>query len=327
MTRLFALMIAFFTSSALFAQDLVVYSGRSEALVAPLFAQFEKETGIKLDVRYNSTASIATQFLTEQKNSPADVIFLQESGYLTVLSEANLLQNIKSELRDQVEENLQDSQGYWLGSSARVRVLAYNTDKVKPEELPKDLSELTAPKWKGQIGWAPSNASMQGHVSALRVLWGEDPTFKWLEGVKANQAVSYQKNGQITNAVGQGELLLGWSNHYYTHQLKKQNPKLAVANYHFPESGKAGNILIISGVGINKHTKNLTDAEKLVNFLVGPYAQNYFANESFEYPTRKGVAANAAVTPLNKIPFATVTQQQLADIEPTVTMLRKLGLL
>ncbi|HLF66284.1 MAG TPA: extracellular solute-binding protein, partial [Gammaproteobacteria bacterium] len=245
MSRLFALLFAFFTCSALFANDLVVYSGRSEALVAPLFAQFTKETGIKVDVRYNSTASIATQFLNEQKNSPADVIFLQESGYLTMLSKANLLVSLKSELRDQVDEHLQDTYGYWLGSSARVRVLAYNTDKVKVEDLPKDLKELTDPKWLKQIGWAPSNASMQAHVSALRVLWGEEPTFKWLEGVKANQPLSFQKNAQIAQAVGQGELLLGWSNHYYTHQLKKQNPNLKVANYHFPESGKAGNILII----------------------------------------------------------------------------------
>lgn len=222
MTRILAFFLTILTFNAFAQTPLVVYSGRSEALVAPLFAQFEKETGIKLDVRYNSTTAIATQFLNEQKDSPADVIFLQESGYLTMLSKAGLLQPLKADLLNQVEPNLQDDKGYWVGSSARVRVLAYNTDKLKPEDLPKDLTELALPQWQNKLGWAPTNASMQAHVSALRVLWGEEPTFKWLESVKNNKPHAYQKNAQIVNAVGQGEILIGWANHYYAHQLKNK---------------------------------------------------------------------------------------------------------
>ncbi|MGA2654739.1 MAG: extracellular solute-binding protein [Gammaproteobacteria bacterium] len=318
--------LTLFTLNAV-ADELVVYSGRGEALVAPLFAQFEKDTGIKLDVRYNTTSSLATQLLSEQQNSPADVVFFQESGYLTLLAEAGLLKELKPELLTPVSAQFQDEKKRWLGTSARVRVLAYNTNLVKPQDLPKDLKELTDPKWSGKIGWAPSNASMQAHVSALRVLWGEEPTFKWLEGVKNNKPLSFQKNAQTVSAVGQGDIAIGWVNHYYLYQLKKQNPNLPVANYNFPESGKAGNILIISGAGIHTHTKKQAQAEQFIAYLSGEKAQQYFANESFEYPTRTGIATNPEVTPLADIHFASVSQKDLAEVEPTLKMLRQLGLI
>lgn len=327
MTRILAFLLTLFVTATAFADALVVYSGRGEALVAPLFAQFEKDTGIQLDVRYNTTASLATQLLSEQKDSPADVVFFQESGYLTLLAQAGLLKELSPTLRHQVGTSFQDENGFWIGSSARVRVLAYNTDKVKVSDLPKDLSELTHAKWRGKIGWAPTNASMQAHVSALRILWGEDATLKWLEGIKANQPMSYPKNAPIVSAVGKGEILVGWTNHYYLHQLKKQNPALPVANYHFPEGGKAGNILIISGAGIHQHSQKTAQAEQLIAYLIGERAQDYFANQSFEYPTRNGVAANPGVAPLSQIPFAKVTQKELANVEPTLKMLRSLGLI
>ncbi len=326
MTRILAFFLTIFTVNA-FAQELVVYSGRGEALVAPLFAQFEKDTGIKLDVRYNTTSSLATQLLSEQQNSPADVVFFQESGYLTLLAQAGLLKEINADLLKPVGTQFQDQNKRWVGTSARVRVLAYNTDKVKAEDLPKDLKELADPKWSGKIGWAPTNASFQAHVSALRVLWGEEPTYQFLDGVKNNKPVSYPKNAPIVSAVGQGEILIGWVNHYYLYQLKKQNPSMPVANYHFPESGKAGNILIISGAGIHQHTKKSAQAEQLIAYLTGEKAQLFFANESFEYPTRTGIATHQDVTPLANIPFASVTQKDLADVGPTLTMLRKLGLI
>lgn len=326
MRKFLLLVTTLFTLNTM-ADELVVYSGRGEALVAPLFAQFEKDTGIKLDVRYNTTSSLATQLLTEQQNSPADVVFLQESGYLTLLAEAGLLKELNADLLKPVDTRFQDENKRWLGTSARVRVLAYNTNLVKAEDLPKDLKELTDPKWSGKIGWAPSNASMQAHVSALRVLWGEQPTYQWLEGVKNNKPVSFQKNAQIVSAVGQGDLSIGWVNHYYLYQLKKQNPSLPVANYYFPESGKAGNILIISGAGIHAHTKKQAQAEQFIAYLTGEKAQQYFANDSFEYPTRTGVATHPEVTPLADIHFAKVSQKDLAEVEPTLQMLRKLGLI
>jgi iron(III) transport system substrate-binding protein len=321
-----ALFTLFITTSAI-AKPLVVYSGRSEALVGPIFEQFTQDTGIELDVRYNSSPAIATQLLQEREASPADVVFLQETGYLSVLANANMLQTLPSSLLEQVPERFQEEQGRWMGTSARARVLAYNTNLISEEELPKSLKELADPKYDGKLGWAPSNASFQAHVSGLRTLWGEEATEQWLQAMIKNHPTAYPKNAVQVSAAGTGEITIGWVNHYYLHRLKQQQPDLPVKNYSFPEQGDAGNMLMIVGAAITQTTDKQEQAEALLNYLVSEDAQLLFANEVFEYPASKAVATNLEVPSLDSIDFVEVDQRSLANIGLTLEMLKRNGLL
>jgi iron(III) transport system substrate-binding protein len=306
---------------------LVIYSGRSEALVGPLFKQFTDKTGIQVDVRYNDTGPLATQALVEGDKTPADVFFFQESGYLSLLGKQGLLQPLPDNLLTDIPANFQDKQQYWVATSARARVLAYNTQKLKPADLPASLKDLTDSQWKKKMGWAPSNASLQAHISALRHLWGEQETATWLKEFVANEPTSYPKNAAQVLAVGRGEIDLAWVNHYYLYQLKKQQPDLPVANYSFTNKADAGNILILSGISIRKNTPKQTQAEKLVEFLLSPQAQTYLAEEAFEYPTRTGIPTNKEVPPLEALNLATVDQAWLVDVQPTLTLLQQVGAL
>jgi iron(III) transport system substrate-binding protein len=309
------------------AAPLVVYSGRSETLIGPVLKKFQEKTGIQLDVRYNKTAALATQVLAEGKETPADVMLFQESGYLEVLSKAKLLQQLDTKLLKQVSPHFQDQNGYWIGTSGRARVLVYNTNNVKKEELPKSLKDLTEHKWQGRMGWAPENASFQAHVSALQHLWNQNKTETWLKAVKAQNPVTYANNAAQVKAVASGEIAAAWVNHYYLHQLKQQDPSLTAANYHFQTPHDAGNILMIAGAAIHKESKNTEQAKQLLNYLVSEPTQTYFAQETFEYPTRTGIPAHKDVTPINQLNLAPVKQSWLADIGPTVSLLQKLGIL
>ena len=85
--------------------------------------------------------------------------------------------------------------------------------------MPTTLEELTDPKWKGRIGWPPSNASFRIMVTAMRHLWGEEKTRTWLEGMLANDVQIYPKNTPIVDAAGKGEVDVGLVNHYYLHRF------------------------------------------------------------------------------------------------------------
>ena len=303
---------------------LVVYSGRGEALVGPIFEQFERDTGVALDVRYNKTPALATQVLNEGADSPADVIFLQDSGYLGALANTGLLAELPEALLAQVDERFRDEEGRWLGISGRARVLVYNPTLVSEAELPATLKDLANPKWKGRVGWAPGNSSAQAHISALRHLWGEAETRAWLKGMQANEPLAYPKNAPQVRAAAAGEIAIGWVNHYYLHRLK--TPGFHAANYSFPTAGDAGNILMVAGAGVRVGSSHTAAAHRLLRYLVSRETQQRFSEENFEYPTRPGVPVHPDVAPLAHLHLARVDQAYLADVGPTLELLQDLGL-
>jgi iron(III) transport system substrate-binding protein len=307
------------------AVSLTVYSGRGAVLVEPLFERFTKATGIAVEVRYDkSTGALAERLATEGKESPADVFFAQDSGYLGALAERGFLRAVPEATLAQTDPRFRPKSDKWVPVSGRARVLVYSPGRVPAAALPTSLSDLAKPEWRGRLGWAPSNASYQAHVSALRALWGEDKTRAWLAGIKANEPTVYPKNSPQVKAISSGEIDLGWVNHYYLHKLKASNPELKAANHSFAK-GDAGNLMMLSGAGITAHTKRVEAAEKLLVFLLSDEAQTYFATSVYEYPVRSAIARHPDVPPLSEN-LVQVKQAALTDVSGTVALLRSLGL-
>lgn len=306
------------------AARVVVYCGRGEALLAPLLAKYEEASGVDLDVRYTATPTLAAQLQAEGDRSPADVVLAQECGALGALATSGLLAPLPKEVLDRVDPRFRDPAGLWVGTSGRARVLVHDASKVKPDDLPRRLEDLADPRWKGRLGWAPGNASFHAHVSALRHTWGEAKTRAWLEAMLANEPKVYAKNGPIVEAVQAGEVELGWVNHYYLHRLKR--PGSSAQNASFAEPGDAGNVLMLSGAAVRAGSPVADEAARLVGFLVSDEAQAYFAAETFEYPVVPGVATHADVAPLEGLKLMQVDPAHLTDLEPTLELLRSLGL-
>jgi len=304
---------------------LTVYSGRGESLVGELFKTIPDDAPFRVEVQYGKTAEMVTRLLTEGDQSPADVIFAQDSGHLGALAERGVLTPLPDSTLAQVDPKFRDNNGQWVGTSGRLRVLVYDSNKLKAEDLPQSLTELADPKWKGKIGWAPTNGSLHAHVSALRHTWGEEKTKEWLKGVQANTPTRYPKNSPQVAAANEGAIELGWVNHYYLHRLEKEGR--TAQNWTFPVAGDAGNMLMVAGVGIRKGSKNTEAAKAFIEWLVSESSQNYFAQQGFEYPTRVGVATHADVPAITPDQLLDVDQSHLADLGPTRELLKELGLL
>ncbi|MCH8973821.1 MAG: extracellular solute-binding protein, partial [Chloroflexi bacterium] len=154
------------------AGSLVLYSGRSESLVDPIIQEFADLTGIDVQVKYAGTASLAATLLEEGDKSPADVFYAQDPGGLGAVE--SMLAALPAETLANVPEWARSPEGLWVGISGRARVLVYNPDRVSESELPASIEGLTDPKWKGRIGWAPTNGSFLTMVTGMRKLWGEE---------------------------------------------------------------------------------------------------------------------------------------------------------
>lgn len=307
--------------------SLVIYSGRGEELVGPIIEQFEKETGVDVQVRYGDTAELASTILEEGRNSPADLFFAQDPGALGALSDAGAFRGLPGGILGRVPERFRSPAGEWVGTSGRARVVVYNTDNLKESDLPDSIFAFTDPKWKGRIGWAPTNGSFQAFVTALRVLEGEDRAREWLEGIQANDPFVYPDNTSIVQAVGAGEVNVGFVNHYYLFRaLEEQGEDFPARNYYL-KNGDPGALILAAGAGILNTSQNPEAARGFIEYMLSEEAQQYFAEETFEYPLIKGVRPAKGLPPLSEIQSPKIDLSDLDDLQGTLELLRETGVL
>ncbi len=316
-------------SAARQGPSLTVYSGRDERLVKPIMERFTKETGIELQVRYASSASLANALVEEGRNSPADVFWATEPGTLGLVAARGLLARLPAKLVARVPSRFSTASRRWVGTSARSRVLVYNTRSLTAAELPSSVWELTRPRWRGKVGIAPTNGSFQAFLGATIYLYGEDRVRDWLRGLEANDVKLFPNNTSIVQAVGRGDILLGLVNHYYLYNVLADSPGLPVRNAWF-KAGDPGNLVLAAGVGIVSATRQPALAQRFVEFLLSRWAQRYIARGPglAEYPVVKGVQPRPGLPPLKEIAGPKYPLGRLAtDLPAAVKLLLEEGLL
>jgi iron(III) transport system substrate-binding protein len=307
--------------------SLVIYSGRNEELVGPIIEGFEEESGIDVEVRYGETAELAATILEEGRNSPADVFFSQDAGALGAVADRERLQELPEDALSRVEERFRDPDSRWIGISGRARVVVYNTEALSEEDLPDSILEFTDPEWRDRIGWPPTNGSFQAFVTALRLIEGEDTAREWLEGIQDNEPRRYADNLAALEGVASGEVEVGFINHYYLYRLREERGEDVEARNHFLSNGDPGALVNVAGIGILSSTRNSAEAEEFLHFMLSEEAQQYFADETFEYPLIEGVQINEELVPLTEIETPNINLSNLDDLEGTLELLRETGVL
>ena len=205
-------------------------------------------------------------------------------------------------------------------------MVVYNTDALSESDLPDSIFDFTDPEWSGRIGWAPTNGSFQSFVTALRVIEGEDRAREWLEGIQANDPSVYEGNNPALDAVIAGEIDVAFINHYYLMQRLVEDPDAPAANY-FLTDGDPGALVNVAGAGVLTTAANDEAARQLVQFLLSPQAQEYFASETKEYPLVDGVEPDAELPPLESIGTPEIDLSDLSDLEGTLELLQEAGIL
>ncbi|MCO5221091.1 MAG: iron ABC transporter substrate-binding protein [Thermomicrobiales bacterium] len=306
--------------------SITVYSGRSEGLVGPVLEMFTEATGIAVEARYGNTAEMAAAILEEGENSPADVYYAQDAGALGAVEAAGFFADLPAETLDVVDPRFRSVAGQWIGITGRARVLAYNTDELTDADLPSSVHELTGEEWNGNVGWAPTNASFQSFITAMRVTEGEDAARAWLQAMIDNGAVVFDGNGDIVRAVAAGEISTGLVNNYYVYEIGAEAGDDFPAANHFFAGGDIGSLVNISGLGILGTASNPEGALALANYLLSEEAQTYFAESTFEYPLLAGVPTAEGLPALADLESPDIDLSSLSDLEGTLTLLADVGL-
>jgi iron(III) transport system substrate-binding protein len=311
-------------------RSITLYNGQHEQTTDSLVEGFEKRTGIRVNVRNDDEDTLADEIVTEGSNSPADVVYTENSPALEYLQGKGLLTRVEPSTLAKTPSKYNSPQGDWLGVSARVSVMIYNPSLISASELPRSVTELADPKYGGKLAFAAGETDFQPIVTSYARTYGEAAALKWLEGIKSNAGSHvYPDNETIADEVNRGAVAFGVVNQYYWYRMRAElgtsNVPSKIA-YFAPRD--PGYVLDVSSAGILKSSRQKTDAQKFLAFLVSKQGQEIIAHSiSFEYPIASGVKTAAPETPFDELQPNSITIPELGDGSTAIALLRKAGLL
>lgn len=320
-----AVLIMSITSGMAMAQELVVYSGRSERLIKPVLDEFTKRTGIKITLHSAGTVELLNKLIAEGERTPADVFITVDAGTLERARIAGLLQPIKSEIiTKNIPAEIRAPDNSWVGLSLRIRVIAYNPQKVKPAEI-KTFESLMDPKWKGRLGIRTgSNVYPQSHTAMMIAEKGEAETEKFLRAIVSNAGDKiYPSDARAVEAVAKGEVDVAIVNHYYVYGHLRKNPDDSKTLAFVVPPKTAYNV---SGAGILKTSKNKEAAQKLIEFMASDEGQKMFAEENREYPVNPKIPPHESMMGRDKFTLSPVSLSTMGRyMVPAIDLHDKVG--
>lgn len=315
-------------TTMIFGNEVNIYTHRHYDTDKQLFSQFEKETGIKVNVVKAKASQLIKKIEIEGKDTPADVLITVDAGRLYEAKAKGLLQNVKSEkLEKNIPSHLRDADNNWFGLTYRARIIAYNPEKTDVKEL-STYEALTDKKWKGKIVVRSStNIYNQSLIASMIVNNGYDKTFNWAENLVKNFARNPKGNDRAqAKAVYAGQAELAIMNTYYMGKMfdSKDPKERAVARslkIFFPNQNDRGTHINISGAGVVKHSKNRENAIKFIEFLSSKKAQKLFAEANYEYPVHPEVQASDLVKSWGEFKADNLNLSKLGEYGKKATIL------
>lgn len=289
------------------AQDVVnIYSARHYDTDDKLYDQFEKKTGIKVQIIEGSSDALLQRIAREGKRSPADIFITVDAARLHKAVEQGVFQTVESEVLDKsIPENLRHPNGLWFGLTKRARIIFVSRERIKEGEI-SSYEDLVKPELKGKILIRSStNVYNQSLVGAMIEKHGEVDAEKWCRAIVANMARPPQggDRDQIKAvAAGEGDIAVA-NSYYFARMLKGTDEEREAAKKVravFPNQDGGGAHVNISGAGVVSNAPNKENAVKLLEFLVSQEAQAIFAAGNNEYPVVEGTPTVQVLKDLGK---------------------------
>ena len=291
--------LALLASANVLAEEVNVYSAREEQLIKPLLDAFSKDTGIKVNLVTGDDDPLLERLKREGANSPADVLITADAGRLYRATQNGSLQAIQSaKLNQAVPANLRDPENRWFGLTYRARVIFYNKDKVKPNEL-STYEALADPQWQGRVCVRSSNSIYnQSLLASMIQADGAAQAENWAKGLVNNfaRAPAGGDRDQI-KAVAAGQCDVALANTYYYAQMlygkdAAQKAAASKVGLFWPNQNNRGTHINISGAGVTTSAKNKENAVKLLEYMVLDDAQRWYSSTNGEFPVKPGITAS-----------------------------------
>jgi iron(III) transport system substrate-binding protein len=286
------------------ANAVTVYVSTDRVFSEPVLRDYERQSGTTVNAVYDTeetkSTGLANKLLAEKDRPQADVFWSNEPVRTLVLKSRGVLAPYQAPNAQTIAATFKDPEGYWTGFSARLRVIVYNTNLVKPDQAPASIFDLADPKWKGQVAIAdPRFGSTSFHVAALYAQLGDERADEWFRRLKLNEVKIVDGNSVVRDLVARGELMIGLTD--------TDDVSVALANGQpvamvIPDRDGIGVPVMPNMVSLIAGAPDPDAGRKLIDYLLSPGVERMLAeSEAVQIPLHPGVAPPKHLPPLDAI--------------------------
>lgn len=281
---------------------LIVYCAHDALYSAPILERFRRETGIELTVRYDSEATkslgLVNQLIREKDSPVCDVFWNNQVLGTTDLIRHDVLIPYRGSGWKRIPSQFKDTEGYWTGFAARLRVWIVNTeslaatDEAIEQAQTNDLSRMAIAR--------PLFGTTLTHYC---LLWHADrgqSLRRWHADTRRRGLLEVAGNATVKNLVARGTCRLGWTDTDDYFVAIDAGQPVGMRPVRLADNKT---ICLPNSVGIVRGTQQLEVARQLVDFLLSAETELALAR-----------------SPSRQIPLGPVDETQLTD---DVQQLRK----
>jgi iron(III) transport system substrate-binding protein len=273
-------------------RQVTVYVSTDRVFSEPVLREYERRSGVTVNAVYDTeetkSTGLANRLLAEKARPQADVFWSNEPVRTLVLKSRDVLAPYKSSSAQGIPSVLTDPDGYWTGFSARIRVIAYNTTRVKPAEAPRSIFDLADPKWRGQVAIAdPRFGSTSFHVAALYALAGDESIDDLFRRLKANGVRVVDGNSVVRDLVARGEVKVGLTDTDDVNVAIEDGQPIAMV---LPDEDGLGVPVMPNMVSLIANAPHPDEARQLVDYLLSADVERQLAqSDAVQIPLHAGV--------------------------------------
>ena len=285
----------------------------------PVLEAYEAKTGVDVktvyDVEASKTTGLVNRLIAEKSRPKCDVFWNSEIGKTIVLKEKGVLAPYLSPSAADIPGFLVDDGQFWTGFAARARVLVYNTNMLKENELPESIFELTGEKWRGKVAMAyPLFGATATHMAALHTMLGEQETQSYLKKLQANDTMIVDGNSVVRDVVVEGRVPIGFTD---TDDVNVAIQAGKPVKMLYPDKNGIGTLLIPNTVALIQDGPNPEQGKKFIDYLLSKEVESRLSfSESANMPVRDGVETPPHVPAYSSIKAMEVDYYKVADKMP-----------
>ncbi|MGQ9652144.1 MAG: extracellular solute-binding protein [Phycisphaerae bacterium] len=297
-----------------------LYTSVDEPFAREVIAAFESQSNIrvalKIDSEAGKTTGLVRRIQAERDRPQADVFWSSELFNTIKMGQQGLLAEYRPPAEG-IPDRYKDPAGRWTAFGLRARVLAFNTSKVKPEELPTRWRDVADPRWAGVLGVAdPRFGTTRGHFAAFLAAWGEPAYAEFVDQLSKTLGDKVQDgNATAARAVGRGELHICATDTDDVYVRQDAREPIAMV---YPDMGDGGTLLIPNSVALIANAPHPDAAKKLIDFLTSEQTERMLVqSQSRNYPVRESLRKELNITlpPETKLTFSQIADAMDKAIE------------